>query len=211
MTQDATPSAAADLSYLRNLATAGQNAPLMAGPYLVAGGAWFAAASLLQWPVIRDVLGLDAGQAVLAWLLAAAGFAVHLTVLLRRDRGRAENTSNRAVNAVWSGIGWCIFAFWVGAAIMSYRKGDAFLMNAISLHVLAVYGVGWTVAAVMTGRGWMQFNAAMALLTVPVLGALVGTGQEYLAYAIALVLTAIVPGLRIMRESRLVEPSPNRS
>jgi hypothetical protein len=51
----------------------------------------------------------------------------------------------------------------------------------------------------------------MALLTVPVLGALVGTGQEYLAYAIALVLTAIVPGLRIMRESRLVEPSPNRS
>lgn len=157
------------------------------------------------------MLGLDAGQAVLAWLLAAAGFAVHLTVPLRRDRGRPENSSNRAVNAVWSGIGWCIFAFWVGAAIMSYRKGDAFLMNAISLHVLAVYGVGWTVAAVMTGRGWMQFNAAMAPLTVPVLGALVGTGQEYLAYAIALVLTVIVPGVRIMREARLIEPSPSGS
>jgi hypothetical protein len=39
----------------------------------------------------------------------------------------------------------------------------------------------------------------------------VGTGQEFLAYAIALVLTVIVPGVRIMREARLIEPSPSGS
>jgi len=51
----------------------------------------------------------------------------------------------------------------------------------------------------MTGQGWMRFNALLAFITVPVLGAFVGSGQEYLVYAIALVLTAVVPGVRLMR------------
>lgn len=37
-----------DLSFLRTLAERGLDAPLMAGPYLIAGGSWFAAASLVQ-------------------------------------------------------------------------------------------------------------------------------------------------------------------
>jgi hypothetical protein len=199
MPTDLPPSSAADLSYLRTLAAAGQEEPLTAGPYLVAGGGWFAAASLVQWPPLRDLLGLSPQLATLAWLVAAVGFAVHLTVLLRRDRGRVENHSNRAINAVWSGIGFAIFAFWVGIAVMAWRRGDAFLMNSISLQVMSLYAVGWFVAAAMTGQGWMRFNGIMALTTVPVLGLLVGTGHEYIAYAVALVLTAVVPGLRLMR------------
>lgn len=199
MSQDHAASPAADLSYLRSLAAAGQDAPLMAGPYLVAGGGWFAAASLVQWFPVRDLLGLGPQQAVLAWLVAAAGFAVHLAVLLRRDRARAENHSNRAINAVWSGIGFAIFAFWLGIALMSWRRGDAFLMNSISLQVLSLYAVGWVVAAAMTGQRWMHVNALIALAAVPTLGLLVGTGHEYIVYAIALVLTAVLPGLRLMR------------
>ena len=37
-----------DLSFLRTLAERGLDTPLMAGPYLIAGGSWFAAASLIQ-------------------------------------------------------------------------------------------------------------------------------------------------------------------
>lgn len=203
MSQDHAASPAADLSYLRSLAAAGQDAPLMAGPYLVAGGGWFAAASLVQWFPVRDLLGLGPQQAVLAWLVAAAGFAVHLTVLLRRDRARAENHSNRAINAVWSGIGFAIFAFWLGIALMSWRRGDAFLMNSISLQVLSLYAVGWIVAAAMTGQRWMRSNAMIALAAVPMLGLLVGTGHEYIVYAIALVLTAVRPGHRLMRAAAL--------
>ena len=203
MSQDHAPSPAADLSYLRSLAAAGQDAPLMAGPYLVAGGGWFAAASIVQWFPVRDLLGLSPQQAVLAWLVAGAGFAVHLAVLLRRDRGRVENTSNRAINAVWSGIGFAILAFWLGIALMSWRRGDAFLMNAISLQVLSLYAVGWVVAAAMTGQRWMRVNALIALAAVPVLGLLVGTGHEYSVYAIALVLTAVRPGHRLMRAAAL--------
>lgn len=188
-----------NLAFLRQLAAAGQEAPLMAGPYLIAGGGWFAAASLIQWPVIRELLGLGFGQAMLAWLVAAAGFAVHLTVLIRRDRHRVENAANRVVNAAWFGVGLGIFAFWLGVAVMAYQRSDGFVMNTISLQVLTVYGIAWVIAAAATGRGWMKANALFALLTVPVLGAFVGTGHEYLIYAVALVLTAIVPGVRLSR------------
>lgn len=196
---DTTHSPEENLAFLRQLATAGKDAPLMAGPYLIAGGGWFGAASLIQWPPIRELLGLDFGQAVLAWLLAAVGFAIHLTVLIRRDRGKVENSTNRTVNAAWTGVGYGIFAFWLGVAAMAYQRGDGFVMNTISLQVLSVYGIAWTIAAAATGHGWMKANAFFALLTVPVLGLFVGTGHEYLIYAIALVLTAVVPGVRLVR------------
>lgn len=174
----------------------------MAGPYLIAGGGWFAVASLVQWPPIRESLGLAVIQATMAWLIAAAGFAVHLAILIKRDRNKVENTSNRAINAAWAAIGFGIFAFWMGTAVMAYQRGDGFLMNTVSLQVLSVYGIGWLVAAAMTRRGWMKVTAFAAFATIPVLGAFVGTGQEFLIYAIALVLTAVVPGLRLSRDRR---------
>ena len=193
-----------DLSFLRTLAESGLDAPLMAGPYLIAGGSWFAAASLVQWPLLRDLAGLSADQAVAAWLISALGFAVHLTILIRRDRDKVETTSNRAVNAVWSGIGFGIFAFWVGVAMMAYQRDELFVLNTISLQVLSVYGIGWLVAAAITREGWMTFTAIAAFGTVPVLGLFVGTGHEYLIYAIALVLTAVIPGVRLLRTAQSV-------
>ena len=199
---DTTHTAEENLAFLRRLAHAGQEAPLMAGPYLVAGGAWFGAASLVQWPLLRDLIGLSFGQATFAWLVAAVGFAVHLALLIRQDRHRVENAANRVVNAAWMGVGLGIFAFWLGVAAMAWQRSDGFVMNTIILQVLTVYGIAWIIAAAATGQGWMKANAFFALLTVPVLGAFVGTGHEYLVYAIALVLTAVVPGVRLSRLAR---------
>lgn len=195
------PSPHENLSFLRSLAEAGRDAPLMAGPYLIAGGGWFAAASLIQWPLIRDLLDLDANRAAIAWLIAAAGFAIHLAGLIKRDRNKVENTSNLAINAAWTAIGFGIFAFWMGTAVMAYQRGDGFLMNSISLQVLSVYGIGWSVAAAMTRQSWMKFTAFAAFATIPIPGAFVGTGHEFLIYSIALVLTAVVPGIRLAREA----------
>lgn len=201
MTPHPTTSPDTDLSYLRQLAEAGKDTPLMAGPYLVAAGSWFAAASLAQWPVLRTAFDLDVAEAAGLWFVAAAGFAFHLAWLVRRDRGRPENASNRAVNATWQGVGFAIFAFWLGVAALAYRRDDYFLIKTVLLQVLSLYGAAWMLAARMTGRGWMQANAFFAFLTVPVLGVLMGTGQEFLVYAIALVLTAVVPGVWLMREA----------
>ena len=50
----------------------------------------------------------------------------------------------------------------------------------------------------------MTFTAIAAFGTVPVLGLFVGTGHEYLIYAIALVLTAVIPGVRLLRKAHSV-------
>ena len=147
---DTTHTPEENLAFLRQLAHAGKEAPLMGGPYLIAGGAWFAAASLLQWPLLRDLLGLSLTQATFAWLIAAAGFALHLTVLIRRDRHKVENSANRVVNASWVGVGLGIFAFWLGVAAMAWQRGDAFVMNTISLQVLSVYGIAWMITGAAT-------------------------------------------------------------
>lgn len=202
---DTTHTAQENLAFLRQLAHAGKEAPLTAGPYLIAGGAWFGAASLIQWPLIRDIFGLSMERGTLAWLVAAAGFAVHLVLLIRRDRHQVENAANRIVNASWMGVGLGIFAFWLGVAAMAWQRGDVFVMNTISLQVLTVYGIAWIIAGAATGQGWMKANAFFALLTVPVLGAFVGTGHEYLVYTIALVMTALVPGVRLSRLARLAQ------
>ena len=199
---DTTHTPEENLAFLRQLAHAGKEAPLMAGPYLMAGGAWFAAASLLQWPPLRDLLGLSLPQATLSWLIAAAGFALHLTVLIRRDRHKVENSANRVVNASWMGVGLGIFAFGLGVAAVAWQRGDAFVMSTISLQVLSVYGIAWMITGAATGQGWMKANAFFALLTVPVLGLFAGTGHDYLVYAIALVLLAVVPGVRLSQQAQ---------
>ena len=68
--------------------------------------------------------------------------------------------------------------------------------------MLSVYGIAWMIAGAATGQGWMKANAFFALLTVPVLGLFSGTGHEYLVYAIALVLLAVVPGVRLSQQAQ---------
>ena len=85
---------------------------------------------------------------------------------------------------------------------MAYR-GQPFVLNTITMFVVSVYGVGWALAATITRQGWMSVTAFFTFLTVPVLGALVGSGQEFLAYAITLVLIAVIPGLRLRAAARV--------
>ncbi len=88
--------------------------------------------------------------------------------------------------------------------MVAYQRDEMFVMNTITLQVLSVCSTGWLVAAAITREGWMTFTAIAAFGTVPVLGLLVGTGYEYLIYAIALVLTAVIPGVRLLRMARSV-------
>ena len=122
---------AEDLAFLRDLAEAGRDAPFAGGDYLVAGGGWFALASLVVWFGSQGLFGLSLPSAHLVWLFAAVGFAGSLVYLVRRDRGLPETTTNRALGAVWSAIGWGIFAFWLGSFVLTQRSGAEAIRIAI--------------------------------------------------------------------------------
>ena len=199
---DPSAKAAEDLAFLRDLAEAARNTPFRGGDYLIAAGGWFALASLVVWLGAQGVLGPSRSLAYFAFPICGLGFAGTVAYLLRRDRGRVETAANRALGMAWAAIGWSILAFCTGAAVMAYR-GQPFALNTITMFVVSVYGIGWALAATITRQGWMSVTAFFTFLTVPVFGALVGSGQEFLAFAITLVLIAVIPGLHLRAAARV--------
>ena len=206
-----TDSTSQDLDYLRRLAEAGRHAPLSAGPYLIAGGGWFGFASLVMG--LLELAGKPApGNWVGAvFLVAAVGFGLSLVALIRRDRGQAETNSNAAINAAWTAAGCGIFAFWVAATVVALRHQSGFFMNAMPLLVLAVYGIAWWVAAVVSRQAWMKAVVAATYIGMLVVALAIGTRYVWLAYALALLGTALLPGLKLVRlaaRERSAAPAP---
>ena len=122
-----------------------------------------------------------------------------LAYLIRRDRGQTETHSNAAINAAWTAAGFGIFAFWIAATIVAVRHQSGFFMNSIPLLVLAVYGIAWWVAAVVSQQAWMKSVVAATYLGLLVVALAIGSRYVWLAYALALLGTALLPGLRLVR------------
>ena len=127
------------------------------------------------------------------------GLRQHLAYLIRRDRGQTETHSNAAINAAWTAAGFGIFAFWIAATIVAVRHQSGFFMNSIPLLVLAVYGIAWWVAAVVSQQAWMKSVVAATYLGLLVVALAIGSRYVWLAYALALLGTALLPGLRLVR------------
>jgi hypothetical protein len=178
-----TPSPTADVAYLRELAEAGRQTPPDGGPYLVAGGGWFALASLAIGAGEAGLIPASPSLPVVAMLVAFAGFAVSLVLLLRRDRGKVQNDANRFVGAAWSAVGISIFFFWAAVAIVAARTGEGFIMNSISLMVLAAYGAAWRLTGEVFGKGLGNAVTALCFASMLVVAAAIGTTWMWLAYA----------------------------
>ena len=201
MTTDESPND--DLSFLRNLAEAGQDAPLTMGPYLIAGGGWFGLASLVIG--LAQIGAIPSGVNAVLWqsmLIAFVGFAVTLFLLIRRERGRVQNTTNNTLGAAWSAAGSGIFFFAVAIFIVAARTGEGYLLNSISLVVLTLYAVAWKLSAAVSRKSWMNgivFLTVVSLLTV---AASIGSMFSWLAYAAALILSAVLPGFYLVSLAR---------
>ena len=200
-----TSSPTSDVAYLRELAEAGRQAPPDAGPYLVAGGGWFALASLAIGLGEAGLIPASPSLPPVAMLVAFAGFAVSMALLMRRDRGKVQNDANRFVGAAWSAIGISIFVFWIAVMIVAARTGDGSILNSISLMVLAAYGAAWRFTGELFGKA--LGNAVTGLCFASMVGVALATGTPWmwLGYAAALVLCAVLPGLALMRQARAAQ------
>jgi len=199
------PSPVADVTYLRELTDAGRQAPSDAGPYLVAGGGWFALASLVIGLGEAGLIAASPSLPPMAMLGALAGFAVTLALLLRRDRAKVQNDSNRLVGTAWSAVGLSIFFFFVAVTIVAARTGDHAITNAISLMVLAAYGAAWKVTGEVYGEGWTRVMTALSFASMMLVAVSIGTPWMWLAYSAALVLCAVLPGLGLIRKARAAQ------
>ena len=99
-----------DLAFLRDLAESGRDAPFGGGDYLIAGGGWFALASLIVWAGAQGFFGLGLPSAHLAWVIAAAVVAasfmtaavVAVGLTVAAGQGSRSGASGRVKS--WTGL-----------------------------------------------------------------------------------------------------------
>ncbi len=197
----------ADIAWMRRLAEEGADAPMRGASILMSAGLIYGAASLFHWAQITDrVPSLD-GVTGMGWLVATLLFFVVLAVLLvrlKQSRG-VVTASNRATGTVWSALGWGIFALFGSMAALGWRVGGEGIEIAFGLVpsvIMVFYGIGWAVSAAMYKSRLLWGLAVGSFVAAPLLAALTGRADQYLAYAAALFLLMALPGWLLMRGAR---------
>lgn len=169
-----------------------------AGRVMLLAGLTFGAANLVQWGVMSGLPGWHPAVLSLSWPVAVGAF---LTGVFRLRRAGGE--ASRRVGG-WSRTAILIH---IGAALalvgLAVATGDWELMRWTSAVGLTLYGLAWAVAAARTGTANMAVVAAIAFAGVAAIALRFGTPDQYLIYACALTLVALLPGLWLALGRRL--------
>lgn len=190
-----------DLEYLKALARDGRDAPLLGGLVLVVAGLSFSGASLAAYLLQTERISADPSWRGLVWLVALVIFFIGLAAAKSRAvrQPGALAPSNRAVGGVWRAVGWSIFAMAMSLAAMGWRQHSFAPAIFFAPFIMAVYGIGWAVAATMARKTWIWLVTGGCFVATIVMGALAGDPEQFLAYAAALILLAAAPGVVLLR------------
>lgn len=202
MTDNSHSAARDDIAYMRSMAQAGQQAPLLNGPIMVAAGLIFGAANLAQWAIVSDLVAVEPIVMLWVWLTAGAAFSVALFFLIRRASRKPGygSTGNKAVGAAWSALGFGIFVMWLSLMAVGFSSGNWELMWAMPSIVATTYGTAWMVSAAFSSQRWMTVVGLISYAGAIACGALIGNPDIYLVFSVLMVLTGLVPGLALMRQ-----------
>ena len=194
-----------DIAYMRSLAHEGRHAPLLAGPMLVTAAIVFGTANLGQWAIQAGVLDVSPWAQLWLWIGAGVVFAVALTMLIGRMKGKPgmNSAGHKAVGAAWTGVGYGIFVTWLALVALSVKTGNWSWMAVMPTTVLVAYGSAWMIGAAMTKTRWMSFTALAAYAGAVAVAWFVDSPAIYLVFTVVLMAVALVPGIILMRQ----EPS----
>ena len=198
---------AADIAWMRRLAEEGAQAPMQGASILFGAGLIYGLGSLGHWAVASGLAGLEMDAVNWIWLAATALFILLLVAVLTRlsRAGGVQTSANRASGTAWASVGWGIFALSISMAVLSWRLGGDAAMVALALMpsmIMVFYGSGWAVTAAMQRSKPLWTLAIASFAAAPLLAALVGQAEQYLAYAAALFLLMALPGWMLMRQAR---------
>lgn len=193
---------AKDLAYVRDLAEAGQSAPLLGGRFLAMWGVLVTVAYSGHYAIASGVSGLP--SVAYAWLWG--GFivlGVFGTFVARRGIGRKPGTSsigNRTEATVWMAGGFALFAFFGATTLKSLADGEASDGFVRSLPIVfAVYGTGLITSGLAGKSRILVWAGYGSLLMIALAVWFEGTMTTWLVAALAAFLTLFVPGVIMMR------------
>ncbi len=191
-----------DLTYIRDLAEAGQSAPLLGGRFL----AWWGLIATLAYAGHYAIISgkISAPDTALIWLwgsfsiVGPAGYFL----LVRTLSGKPGTASvgNRVEATVWMAGGFALFAYFGGLITLSVFDQSASSGFEYSLPVVfAVYGIGLLTSGFMGREKVLTYAgfAALAFITISVWFS--GSAEAWAVAAAGVLLTVLVPGLVLLR------------
>lgn len=192
-----------DIAFLKSLAEEGRAQPVLGGSIMVMAGVVFGAASIGHWAMATGLIHITTGWAfALLWLGAVAVFMAGLAAMRSKLGGGGLRTNNaKASGVAWAAVGWTIFSLSGAMAMVSWRAHSALPLLLFPSIILALYGLGWSVAAAMSRKRWIAMTAVGAYVSAVGIGYFSTTPTVFLIYALCLVFLAIAPGIVLMRSA----------
>ena len=191
-----------DISFLKRVSEEGRYAPLLGGRYLTMWGSVIAVAYVFQYLIMSGKTGWPPYSLWVMWLvtgLVAAGFMIFFSRTICHKPGLAA-ISNRVEKWVWMGAGMAIFSFAVGTiAATAFAGAPAILFDMIVAVALGGYGTALFVVHKISGQAWMRWPAIAAFAGAAAIPFVAGAPETYLVGALAIALSAVVPGIVLLR------------
>lgn len=207
-----TPSAEADLAFMRSIVEGGGRPSLTLAICYLAGGLLYGlqclfhvgqAFGVLRWPDLAN----------LAFVAAiSAAFLVVLVWAIRRDRrddaaGRRGPLASRAMNAGLSGAGMANAAILIVFGVGAVRDQDFGVWLYYPAMIFALQSAAWFMAWNLKKKGWMLATSLGGWATAVALGLLVREPQWYLGVCtLALFGLFALPGWIMYRDATAGRP-----
>ncbi|MEO1039190.1 MAG: hypothetical protein AAFX09_06560 [Pseudomonadota bacterium] len=191
-----------DITYLRELAEAGEQAPSLGGRFAVWWGSLSALTLIAHWAILDGRAPVGPDMLLMIWLgyvvIGSAGSAF-LGRSLRNKPG-AGSTGNRTASAVWTACGGVTFAYFfsVLAGVMLGRIEPVFFNTILPVALLG-YAIAWFTTALIGRDRVSAVNGAAALIGMAACVILVTDAAVYLTAALAIFLSSVPAGIAMMR------------
>ena len=202
MPEESARNIAGDIEYMRTLAERGVQAPLLGGRFSLMWGVLVTLATLIEWLILSNRISWGADKIGLVWLAIGVLGGILSFILGRSLRGKpgCGSVGNRVSQIVWSAGGIAIFVYVMslvaGAVFGKTTAGD---FDTIMPMAFCIYGTAYFTTGSLSGNGAMKIIAMLAFAGALITSVLIHQPAAYLVAAIFVVLTAIIPGLMLMR------------
>ena len=164
-------------------------------------GLSYGSASLVNYLVLSGAIHLPNPAIIgLVWMAATAAFILFGIVLkVGTDRRQLQDAGVRRFRSLWGSLILGAMVLVVTVIVLMSRfdlaQQSSFVVSPIAM---AIYGIGWRMAAVTSGRKWPNLLSVGCFLSAPYLATLAGTAQQSLVYTLCLAAFAVLPGLYLL-------------
>ncbi|MEM9572692.1 MAG: hypothetical protein AAF996_14590 [Pseudomonadota bacterium] len=191
-----------DIAYVRDLAEAGQKAPLLGGRFLVFWGALTTTAYFLHYAIAAGLYGWP--DIAYAWVwgcfIASGILGQALLVYTIRNKPGGNSAGNRAEATVWMAGGFALFAYFGTLIAKSLATGEPVPGFESSLPlVFAIYGTGLITSGVMANTKALTYAGAGAFAMIAAAIWFDGTTEIWAVASLGMFLTVLLPGLVLIR------------